>query len=136
MNYANVLRDFHTEWEAIVQQSKESKLSVPVLSGIMTPVRWIESFKDCLFCTYGVRKCPIAYVICNNAEVPDQDEVPLIPERVYSLLAGSVLQEIINRYSHDHPLFRTDNNMVYSLLDEATRSTIYTLTIKPYNNIL
>ena len=132
MNYANVLRDFYTKWEVIIQQSKEDKPTVPVLSRNMTPVRWIESFKDCLFQTYEVRKFPFAYVIRDDANVPDQAEVPLLPGRSYSSLVGSILQEIINRYLHSHPLFCTDNNMVYSLLDEATRSPIYASTIKPY----
>lgn len=132
MNYTNVLRGFYTEWEAVVQQSEGTKPTVPVLSRHQTPVRWIESFKDCLFRTFGVRDCPIAYVIRPSDAVPPEAEHPLLAGFAFSENGGSVLQEMINRYSHAHALYRTDNNMVYSLLDEATRGTMYAPTIKPY----
>ena len=99
MNYTNVLRSFYTEWEAIEQQSDETKPSVPVLSRSQTPVRWIESFKDCLFRTFGVRNCPIAYVVRPSVAVPPAAEHPLLLGFAYSEYAGSVLQEMINRYS-------------------------------------
>ena len=132
MNYTNVLRGFYVEWEAIVKQSNEDKPKVPVLSRSQTPVRWIESFKDCLFRTFGVRTCPLAYVIRPEIAVPPEAQHPLQPGLAYSVDSGSVLQEMITRYSHNHALYRTDNNMVYSLLDEATRGTTYAPTIKPY----
>ena len=133
MHYTNVLRDFYTEWEAIKQQSKEDKPTVPSLSKNMTPVKWIESFKDCLYRTNGVRNCPIAYVIRETVDVPDEETQPLLNGKAFSQDAGSVLQELLNRYAHDHPLYRTDNNSTYSLLDEATRGTVYAPTIKPYS---
>ena len=132
MNYTNVLRSFYTEWEAITQQSEEDSPTVPVLSRSQTPIRWLESFKDCLYRTYGVRNCPLSYVIRDTVAVADEDTVPLLQGMAHSEQAGSVLQEMIDRFSHTHPLFRTDNNKVYSLLDEATRGTIYAPTIKPY----
>lgn len=132
MNYTRVLKTFHTEWEAIIKQSKEDKPTVPVLSKSQTPVRWIESFKDCLFRTYGVRKTPLTYVIRDNIAVVPEATMPLLPTRAYSEEAGSVLNELIARLDHDNPLFKTDNNSVYSLLDEATRGTIYAPTIKPF----
>ena len=51
---------------------------------------------------------------------------------VHIVREGTVPGEMIERFSHTHPLFRADNNMVYSLLDEATRGTIYATNIKPY----
>ena len=39
---------------------------------------------------------------------------------------------MITRLVNTDPLFRSDNNLVYSLLDEATRGTIYASTIKPF----
>ena len=132
MNYTRVLKGFYTEWEAILKQSKEDKPDAPVLSKSQTPVRWIESFKDCLFRTYGVRMTPLSYVIRDDVAVPAEADVPLEVNKAYSTEAGSVLNELIARLDHDDPLFKTDNNSVYSLLDEATRGTIYAATIKPY----
>lgn len=132
MNYTNVLRSFYNEWEAILKQSQEDKPIVPALSKSQTPVRWMESFKDFLFRSYGVRMTPLSYVIRENVEVAPEDTAPLIPNNAYSQVAGSVLNELINRLDHNNPLFATDNNSVYSALDDATRGTIYAATIKPY----
>ena len=129
INYTNVLRGFYTEWEAIVQQRKADKPTVPVLSCNQSPLRWIESFKDCLYRTYGIRNCPVSYVIRDLVMVPPEATQPLLNGVAYSEAGGSVLQEMLNRYSHQHPLFRTDNNTVYSLLDKATRGTIMHLQL-------
>jgi hypothetical protein len=40
--------------------------------------------------------------------------------------------ELIARSSHQHPLFRGDNANVYHYLEEATRSTSYAASIKPF----
>ena len=132
MNYTNVLREFYEEWEAIITLTKQDKPSVPVLAKPMTPVKWMESFKDCLFRTFGVRKCPLSYVIREDDAVAPEATAPLLPNKAYSEVAGSVLSEMIQRFSHTHSLFKQDNSMVYSLLDEATRGTIYAPTIKPF----
>jgi len=63
MNYIQVLRPFYVEWEALEKLVDEHKLNVPVLSKHITPLKWIKSFKDCLLRTFGVRSCPLLYVI-------------------------------------------------------------------------
>ena len=47
--------------------------------------------------------------------------------------SGSVLDELILRISHDHPLFKTDNAAVYSMLDEASRGSVYASSVKTYS---
>ena len=44
---------------------------------------------------------------------------------------GSVEGELVARASHAHVLFRDDNATVYYLLEEATRDTNYSASIKP-----
>ena len=131
MNYTQVLKGFYNEWESIIKLSEEDRPKVPVLSKNQTPLRWMESFKDCLYRTYGVRTCPISYVIRDSPEVEDEDVDPLGPGDCFGR-SGSVLEELIARLNHTDPLYRTDNALVYSLLDEATRGTIYAPTIKPF----
>ena len=63
MNYTNVLRAFYAEYEALLTLSEEGKHDVPVLHKNQTPLKWIESFKDLLYRTYGVRTCPLLYII-------------------------------------------------------------------------
>ena len=131
MNYTLVLKDFYTEYEAAISLAKENKPDVPVLHKNNPPLKWIESFKDCLFRTYGIRKTPLLYVIRDNDTVPDEESDPLTARKAYGS-SGSLLDELIARLDHTDPLFKSDNASVYSLLEEATRSTVFASTIKPF----
>ena len=134
MNYTSVLKSFYLEYESIIKLSKEDRPDVPQLSKHQTPIKMMESFKDCLHRTFGVRMCPVIYVIRSDSAVPTDadDPLDLANGNAFSVESGTVLNELIMRLSHQHSLYRCDNNLVYSLLDEATRGTIYAPTIKPY----
>ena len=131
MNYHQVLRSFYVEWEALQKLNNEDKPQVPVLSKHITPLKWVESFKDCLLRTFGVRSAPLVYVIRDDAAVQPEENDPLLQGCAFGQ-SGTVLDELINRLSHDDPLFKSDNSAVYSMLEEATRGTVYAPTIKPY----
>ena len=131
MNYSAVLRPFYVEWEALIKLSDEKTSDVPALSKHVTPLKWVESFKDCLLRTFGVRLCPLLYVIRESDVVTPETDDPLQPGAAFGS-SGSILDELVTRLSHTDPLFKSDNSKVYSLLEEATRSTIYATTIKPY----
>jgi hypothetical protein len=132
MNYSNVLKDFYTEYESVIALSDETKPSVPLLHKNNTPLKWIESFKDCLYRTYGLRKTPLLYVIRDTVLPLEEASDPLQPSKAYGI-SGTVIDELIYRLSHDDPLFKSDNAMVYSMLEEATRGTVYASTVKPYS---
>lgn len=132
MNYTNVLRQFYTEWEALQQLKDEDKPEVPLHSKHITPVRWLKSFKDCASHTFGVRDCPVSYVIRADDTVPNKVDDPLEPGFAFSNASGSVNAELIRRLNHTDPLFNTDNATVYSMLELATRGTVYSPTIKPF----
>ena len=133
MNYTNVLRAFYAEWETIDKLKEEDKPEVPVLSKHFTPIRWLESFRDCALRTFGVRNCPVSYVIREEVAVPAEVDDPLAPGFAFSNTSGSVLNKMIRRLDHIDPLYRTDNSTVYAMLETATRSTIYASTIKPFS---
>jgi hypothetical protein len=132
MNYSQVLKSFHVEYEAILKLAEESKPDVPTLQKNQVPIKWIESFKDCLFRTFGIRGCPLLYVIRENQEVPDEATDPLLPSKTFGS-SGSVIDELINRLTHDDPLYKSDNATLYSMLEEATRGSIYASTVKPHS---
>jgi hypothetical protein len=84
MNYSAVLRNFHIEYDSVVALSDEKKPDVPLLHNKNnTPLKWIESFKDCLFRTYGLRKTPLLYVIRDQVTPPTKAEDPLSVGKVY-----------------------------------------------------
>jgi hypothetical protein len=132
MNYTQVLKDFYVEYESVIALSDESKPDVPVLHKNNTPLKWIESFKDCLFRTYGLRKTPLLYVIRESVEVQAEADDPLILRKAYGA-SGSIIDELISQLGHNDPLFKSDNATVYSMLEEATRGTIYASTVKPHS---
>ena len=51
MHFSLVLTDFNLEYEAIIKLSKKDKPDVPKITKTSTPLRWIESFNDCLYRT-------------------------------------------------------------------------------------
>ena len=131
MNYTNVLKSFFVEYDAITTLAEESKPDVPILHKNQTPLKWIESFKDCLYRTFGIRDCPLSYVVRETAVVTPEEDDPLAPGLSFGV-SGSVLDELIARLDHNDPLFKSDNATVYSMLEEATRGSVYASTIKPY----
>ena len=132
MNYTQVLKGFYVKWEAIVELAKADKPDVPILHKSSTPLKWLEAFKDCLYRTYGLRKAPLPYVVRDDVDVLDEADDPLKQGKAYGE-AGLVLDKMIKRLDHDDPLYKSDNALVYSMLEEATRGTVYASIIKPFS---
>ena len=133
MSYTQAIKHFYVEYEAIKKLVKEEKPDVPIIHKNLAPIRWLESFKDCLYCTFGVREMPLIYVICDEVAVMPEANDPLNGRNAYSA-SGSVLNELIERIDHNDPLFKTDNWHVFSLLEEATRGSVYASTVKSFSN--
>ena len=51
----------------------------------------------------------------------------------FSVTSESIFKELEIQLTHCDPLFRSDNAMLFSMLEEAIRSTIYLLTMKLLN---
>ena len=141
MHYNNVLKDFHIEWKAITAMAELSSPSVPCITKNNSPLRWTDTFLDYCMNTFGVRTVPLAYIIRKNVDVlpeamPIDNPIgridPLLPGKAYGN-GGSVLNDLIARLSHDHPLYSTDNAKVYSALEEASRGTAYSSTVKAFS---
>ena len=140
MHYNNVLKDFYVEWKAITSMASSTPADIPCITKNNPPLRWTDTFMDYCLNTFGVRQTPLAYVLRDKVTVlpetvPDGDNTPtdtLLENRAYGL-GGSVLNDLISRMSHEHPLYKTDNAKVYSALEEATRSTAYSSTVKAFS---
>ena len=94
-------------------------------------IKSTEAFQDFLARVVGVQTIPLSYVIRADADVPAATPA-LAPGQPHSTEHGSVKDELVARASHTHALFRDDNMTVYHHLEEATRSTFYAASIKPY----
>ena len=115
-----------------MELAKADKPDVPILHKNSTPLKWLESFKDCLYCTYGLRKAPLSYVVRDDDDIPDEADDSLTQGKAYGK-TGLVPDEMIKILDHDDPWYKSDNTSVYLMLEEATRGTVYASTIKPFS---
>ena len=94
-------------------------------------MKWTEAFQDYLHRVIGVRVIPLVYIICTDSDVP-MPVPPLAPNQPHSEVHGSIEYKLVERASHEHPLFRDDNSEVYFKLEEATCGTMYAASIKSF----
>lgn len=131
MKWEPVVKNFMSHWKALTERKKEDNPDTPKITRSLPIINWTEAFFDFLHRVIGVRTIPLAYVVRAEAEVPVA--VPALASgQPYGEEYGSAEAELIARASHNHPLFREDNASVYFLLEEATRSTGYAASIKPF----
>jgi hypothetical protein len=131
MRWEPVIKNFTQPWwKALKDREDDEAPEVPKISKTLSIIKWTEAFIDFLHRKIGVRMVPLAYVVRELVPVPAPP--PLANDPPYSTTHGSVEGELIARASHTHTLFHDDNLAVYYLLEEATRGTSYTPTIKPY----
>ena len=131
MQWNTALKSFQQHWTALKERKEETVPDVPSISKSLAVTKWTEAFQDFLNRVIGTRMIPLSYVIRENDIVPAAPPA-LATNQPYSTQHGSVEGELIARASHAHPLYRDDNAKVYYYLEEATRSTSYAASIKPF----
>ena len=94
-------------------------------------IKLTEAFQDRLHRVIGVRMIPLAYVTRKDEGIPAVSP-PLQAGQPHSEAHGSIEGEMIVQASHTHAMIQDDNVAVYYALEEATRSTSYAASIKPF----
>ena len=126
------MKNFKPTWEALIHKSKNRVPEIPKITKELTVIKWTSAFNDHLHRVFGVRKIPLAYVIRPSVLVEDIALYPLGSGYPYSTKLGSIEDELIHPASHTHAPYCEDNQAVYFLLEEATRSTPYAASIFPF----
>lgn len=126
-----VVKNFAEQWKALTNRKTADDPEVPKISKTLSVIKWTEAFTDFLHRHIGIRMIPLAYVTRDVILVPAAAPA-LAPNRSHSTTYGSVEDKLIARASHNHPLYCDDNSQVYYYLEEATRTTSYAASIKPY----
>ncbi len=125
------MRNFEIQWKTLEdKKANEDVPETPKISKALPVIKWTDSFRDFLARVIGVRTIPLTYVIREQENVPAAPQLAI--NQPHSIEHGSVEAELVARASHIHALFRDDNVSVYHYLEEATRSTSYAASIKPY----
>ena len=131
IRWFNVMKNFELQWKALKAKQAGDVPDTPKITKSLPVIKWAESFKDFLSRVIGVRTIPLSYIIRENVEVP-ADAPNLANHQPHATEFGSVEAEMVARASHTHALYRDDNSSVYHHLEEATRTTIYAASIKPF----
>lgn len=131
MHYTNTLKDFDLQWKSLIDRGDETAPDVPKVTRNLKVTRWSEAFDDFVHRVYGTRHAPLAYVTRSDENVATPAP-PLLRNKPHSEAHGSIEGEMISRLSHTSPIFRDDNAQIYHYLEEATRSTVYSSSLKPF----
>ena len=126
------LKNFELAWHSLLERKAETPPAVPGISKILRILPWTETFQDYLCQIIGKRNIPLSYVIRDDATVPAAIEA-FEQSQPYSTQYKSIVEEMVERSAHTHALFKDDNAQVYHCLENATRSTIYAATIRPFS---
>ena len=78
----------------------------------------------------GIRNVPLVYMI--RDEIVNGTPNPFEADQPYYTETGSIEAELVQKASHNHPLFREDNAKLYFDLEEDIRGTVYAGRIKPF----
>ena len=109
MHFQNTLRNFNTEWDAIVALSKQAP---PVFSKSNPLLRWSKPFKDVCCNTFRVYTVPLAYIIREKVEVTPETGTDAdvtydscLPDKAHGT-SCSILNDIIHCTSHAYLLYK------------------------------
>ena len=128
----NRIKNFKVQFDTIAAKKTHGEtLEVPIIGKDLSIVKWIEAYSSYASQCVGVRNAFILYVI-RDEEAVDATAPPLAPNEPHSIEHGSIMQEMVHRYSHVHALFADDNAKVYDDLELATRGTKYAASIAPF----
>ena len=133
MRWNNVVKNFEIQWKALKMKRDEDTPEVPKISKSLAIIKWKEAFQDHLHRVIGFRMIPLAYVIRTVEEIPAVAP-PLQAGQPHFEAHGSIEGEMIVQASHTHAMLGDDNVAVYYALEEATCSTSYAASIKPFQS--
>jgi hypothetical protein len=130
--WTTVVKNFAEQWKALKDRKKSEDIpDTPKITKALPVIKWTQALADFLHWIIGVHMIPLAYIIREDVAV-NPAAPALIPGQPHSELHGSVEAELVARSPHTNALYHDDNAAVYYRLEEATRSTVYAASIKPF----
>ena len=131
VRWNEVIKNFKIQWDALQRRKDEVRPDTPMITKSLAILKWIPAFEDHLSRCIGVRDIPLSYVIRAEVDVPAAAPA-LATNQPHSETYGSVVAELVARASHAHAAYADDNEEVYFMVEEATRSTQYAASIRPF----
>ena len=126
-----VKNNLFIQWKALKDRKDGEAPKMPKITKALPIIKWTEAFAYYNHRIIRVCMIPLAYVIRETASVPPVAPA-LINGQPHSEKNVSVEGENVARASHTHVIYRDENTKVYYILEEATRTTSYSASTKPF----
>ena len=110
------LKNFERQWKALEEAADKDGDEMPKVGRTLGIVKYLESYENYATTVFGVRNCRLSYVIREDAVVPGQAP-PLEVNSPHSAQFGSISGDRVARLSHNDPLFRDDEAVVFDHLE-------------------
>ena len=133
MHHTNVLSKFKIDFEACEQLKEQEASELPDVEDSDNDrkvIKWAPILLHCMPRTCGI-KGPLAYVLRENVEVPDEATNPLMEDEYFGS-SGSLQEELILRLTRGDALYRFNNKIVYMSIEKVCRGTSVESTVKAY----
>ena len=131
MQWNTQCENFHVQRKAMDDAMKKDAPSVPKLKKGGSVTKWESSMTVNAKMQFGTRGSDLTYIMRKEADVPGA--VPaLAPGMPYTVEGGSIQADMESRLSLAHPLYQLDNEMFFTLIEEAVRDSDHANTIKPF----
>lgn len=121
---------FELQNEAAQLLSKKEDPPVPLLMSMKVFSKWWEAIVSYFSQKYGVRNIPLTWIIRDDAIPPNP--LPDLEAGKPHTDGKSIIDDAVAFFDHRSPLYNMDNNLVYSVLDLATRGSAQAATVKPF----
>ena len=113
----NTLSYFDFQWKSLLAiKASQSDLGIPKLTQNLKVMKWARTFIALWTIYIGARNVPLTYLIREDPVVT-QPPMELEIDRPYSAPNDSISSEFVERVTHIHALFTTDNQVLYDHLE-------------------
>ena len=79
-----------------------------------------------------VNSVPLGYIICKEETVELDGGGPILPNKCYTALTGSLRNLLIERFTHDDDAFDANNELVFDHLDTALKGNLMVSLLKNF----
>lgn len=135
LNYDNILVNLHAVL-TVLHENRKNTEDWPKVKGNKI-MEFLEQF-DARCKEQSSKRLdapgPLSYVIRAEAIVPAAAP-PRAPGQAYSVVHGSIADELAARLSHEHPMFSTDNKAVFAKLELGLIGSAYSAALQPYKRM-
>jgi len=126
-----VIKRFLEQWKALMEHKNVENGTPPKITKNQAVHKWIDAFTLHLSQKVGLHNAPVGYVVRVVAAV---DATP--PARQagdpHSMETGSIEGDLTAHMTHNHPIYKVDNGLVFDMIKNAVWGHDVAATIAPF----